>query len=89
MISHLCAATLVLYILWIAMAQIAAGQEDREKTTALKGKHEKIVVKMKHGGCSLKTNYKSWELYCTRRKCVHKTGLWQPKWHLLHISTFV
>ncbi|KAF3850974.1 hypothetical protein F7725_012746 [Dissostichus mawsoni] len=36
MISHLCAATPVLYILWIAMAQIAAGQEDREKTTALK-----------------------------------------------------
>ncbi|XP_063753469.1 cotranscriptional regulator ARB2A homolog isoform X2 [Eleginops maclovinus] len=36
MISHLCAATPALYILWIIMAQIAAGQEDREKTTALK-----------------------------------------------------
>lgn len=37
MLSHLCAATQALYILWITMAQIA-GQEDREKTTALKGK---------------------------------------------------
>ncbi|XP_037632585.1 cotranscriptional regulator FAM172A homolog isoform X2 [Sebastes umbrosus] len=35
MLSHLCAATPALYILWITMAQIA-GQEDREKTTALK-----------------------------------------------------
>uniref|UniRef100_A0A3B4V0U8 ARB2 cotranscriptional regulator A n=1 Tax=Seriola dumerili TaxID=41447 RepID=A0A3B4V0U8_SERDU len=33
--SHLCAATPTLYILWITMAQVA-GQEDREKTTALK-----------------------------------------------------
>ncbi|XP_036954649.1 cotranscriptional regulator FAM172A homolog isoform X1 [Acanthopagrus latus] len=33
--SHLCAATPVLYILWFTMAQVA-GQEDREKTTALK-----------------------------------------------------
>eukprot|EP00064_Thunnus_orientalis_P007291 superscaffoldBa00000798_g7311 len=35
MLSHLCAAIPALYILWIAMAQVA-GQEDREKTTALK-----------------------------------------------------
>uniref|UniRef100_A0A7N6ALH1 Arb2 domain-containing protein n=1 Tax=Anabas testudineus TaxID=64144 RepID=A0A7N6ALH1_ANATE len=35
MLSHLCAATQTLYILWIAMAQVA-GHEDREKTTALK-----------------------------------------------------
>ena len=35
--SHLCAATPVLYVLWFTMAQVA-GQEDREKTTALKGK---------------------------------------------------
>ncbi|KAG7243936.1 hypothetical protein INR49_006094, partial [Caranx melampygus] len=35
MLSHLCAATPTLYILWITMAQVA-GQEDREKTTALK-----------------------------------------------------
>lgn len=37
MLSYLCAATPALYILWIAMAAQAAGQEDREKTTALKG----------------------------------------------------
>lgn len=42
MLSHLCAATPALYILWITMAQIA-GQEDREKTTALKGKYEMIL----------------------------------------------
>lgn len=36
MLSHLCAATQALSILWIAMAQVA-GHEDREKTTALKG----------------------------------------------------
>uniref|UniRef100_A0A8C3AUX9 ARB2 cotranscriptional regulator A n=1 Tax=Cyclopterus lumpus TaxID=8103 RepID=A0A8C3AUX9_CYCLU len=35
MFSHLCAAIPELCILWITMAQIA-GQEDREKTTALK-----------------------------------------------------
>uniref|UniRef100_A0AAQ6ABR7 Arb2 domain-containing protein n=2 Tax=Amphiprion TaxID=80969 RepID=A0AAQ6ABR7_AMPOC len=35
MLSHLSAAIPPLYILWIAMAQVA-GQEDREKTTALK-----------------------------------------------------
>uniref|UniRef100_A0A671Y8M4 ARB2 cotranscriptional regulator A n=1 Tax=Sparus aurata TaxID=8175 RepID=A0A671Y8M4_SPAAU len=35
MLSHLCAATPALYILWFTMAQVA-GQEDREKTTALK-----------------------------------------------------
>ena len=34
---HLCShLTPAVYILWIAMAQVA-GQEDREKTTALKG----------------------------------------------------
>ncbi|XP_014885536.1 cotranscriptional regulator ARB2A homolog [Poecilia latipinna] len=33
--SHLFSATSALYILWITMAQVA-GQEDREKTTALK-----------------------------------------------------
>lgn len=38
MLSHLCAAlTPALYTLWITMAYVA-GQEDREKTTALKGK---------------------------------------------------
>ncbi len=36
MLSHFRAATPALCILWIAMAQIA-GQEDRERTTALKG----------------------------------------------------
>lgn len=36
MLSHLCAATPSFYILWITMAQIA-GQDEREKTTALKG----------------------------------------------------
>lgn len=36
MLSHLRAAASALYILWITMAQVA-GQEDREKTTALKG----------------------------------------------------
>uniref|UniRef100_A0A3Q4M393 ARB2 cotranscriptional regulator A n=1 Tax=Neolamprologus brichardi TaxID=32507 RepID=A0A3Q4M393_NEOBR len=35
MLSHFCAATPALFILWIIMAQVA-GQEDREKTTALK-----------------------------------------------------
>uniref|UniRef100_A0A3B5MDE7 ARB2 cotranscriptional regulator A n=1 Tax=Xiphophorus couchianus TaxID=32473 RepID=A0A3B5MDE7_9TELE len=35
MSSHLISATSALYILWITMAQVA-GQEDREKTTALK-----------------------------------------------------
>ncbi|XP_051806382.1 cotranscriptional regulator FAM172A homolog isoform X2 [Acanthochromis polyacanthus] len=35
MLSHLSAAIPPLYILWIAMAQVG-GQEDREKTTALK-----------------------------------------------------
>ncbi|XP_053276323.1 cotranscriptional regulator FAM172A homolog [Pleuronectes platessa] len=35
MLSHLGAATLALHLLWTAMAQVA-GQEDREKTTALK-----------------------------------------------------
>ncbi|XP_008417145.1 cotranscriptional regulator ARB2A homolog [Poecilia reticulata] len=35
MLSHLFSATSVLYLLWIIMAQVA-GQEDREKTTALK-----------------------------------------------------
>ncbi|XP_040011442.1 cotranscriptional regulator FAM172A homolog isoform X5 [Xiphias gladius] len=36
MLSHLCShLTTALYILWITMAQVA-GQEDREKTTALK-----------------------------------------------------
>lgn len=44
MLSQLRAATPALYILWIAMAQIA-GQEDREKTTALKGKREIIFRK--------------------------------------------
>uniref|UniRef100_A0A1A8RTI1 Family with sequence similarity 172, member A n=1 Tax=Nothobranchius rachovii TaxID=451742 RepID=A0A1A8RTI1_9TELE len=35
MLSHLCAATSALYILWITMAHVA-GQDDRERTTALK-----------------------------------------------------
>ncbi|XP_013867971.1 cotranscriptional regulator ARB2A homolog isoform X3 [Austrofundulus limnaeus] len=35
MLPHLGAATSALYILWISMAQVA-GQDDREKTTALK-----------------------------------------------------
>uniref|UniRef100_A0A8D3A824 ARB2 cotranscriptional regulator A n=1 Tax=Scophthalmus maximus TaxID=52904 RepID=A0A8D3A824_SCOMX len=41
MLSHPRAVTLALHILWIAMAQ-AAGQEDREKTTALKDLLSKI-----------------------------------------------
>uniref|UniRef100_A0A8C5I8U2 Arb2 domain-containing protein n=1 Tax=Gouania willdenowi TaxID=441366 RepID=A0A8C5I8U2_GOUWI len=41
MISCLCAATPALYILWIIMAQVA-GQEDKEKTTALKDLLSKI-----------------------------------------------
>uniref|UniRef100_A0A669BDW0 ARB2 cotranscriptional regulator A n=1 Tax=Oreochromis niloticus TaxID=8128 RepID=A0A669BDW0_ORENI len=35
MLFHFCAATPPLFVLWIIMAQVA-GQEDREKTTALK-----------------------------------------------------
>ncbi|XP_056144875.1 LOW QUALITY PROTEIN: cotranscriptional regulator FAM172A homolog [Lampris incognitus] len=35
MLAHLCAVTQGLYILWLIMAQVA-GQEEREKTTALK-----------------------------------------------------
>ncbi|XP_061584951.1 cotranscriptional regulator FAM172A homolog [Cololabis saira] len=35
MLCHLCATTPALYILWMIMAQVS-GQEDREKTTALK-----------------------------------------------------
>lgn len=43
--SHHCASfTPAFYIFWIIMAQIA-GQEDREKTTALKGKLKKLKVK--------------------------------------------
>lgn len=56
MLSHLCAATPALYILWITMAQIA-GQEDREKTTALKGKmilYIKVIV-IKKWSRALKT----------------------------------
>uniref|UniRef100_A0A3P9INH2 Family with sequence similarity 172 member A n=1 Tax=Oryzias latipes TaxID=8090 RepID=A0A3P9INH2_ORYLA len=35
MLCHLCASTIILCILWITMAQVS-GQEDKEKTTALK-----------------------------------------------------
>uniref|UniRef100_H2M303 ARB2 cotranscriptional regulator A n=2 Tax=Oryzias TaxID=8089 RepID=H2M303_ORYLA len=35
MLCHLCASTITLCILWITMAQVS-GQEDKEKTTALK-----------------------------------------------------
>uniref|UniRef100_A0A3B3D680 ARB2 cotranscriptional regulator A n=1 Tax=Oryzias melastigma TaxID=30732 RepID=A0A3B3D680_ORYME len=35
MLCHLCASTITLYILWTTMAQVS-GQEDKEKTTALK-----------------------------------------------------
>lgn len=37
MLAHLCTTSLTLYILWITMAQVD-GQDDKEKTTALKGK---------------------------------------------------
>lgn len=43
MLSHFCAATPALFILWIIMAQVA-GQEDREKTTALKGELLLIMI---------------------------------------------
>lgn len=53
MLSHLSAATPALCILWITMAQVA-GQEDREKTTALKGKYEMtlVLLKQRRRGCN-------------------------------------
>ena len=45
MLSHLRAAIPTIFIVWIAMAQVA-GQEDKEKTTALKGEyHDNIKVR--------------------------------------------
>lgn len=38
MLSNLCAALPALYTLFITMAQVA-GQEEREKSTALKGEY--------------------------------------------------
>lgn len=38
MLSHLRTAISTLFVVWIAMAHVA-GQEDREKTTALKGEY--------------------------------------------------
>lgn len=47
MLFHFCAATPPLFVLWIIMAQVA-GQEDREKTTALKGELLFITITLIH-----------------------------------------
>lgn len=46
MLSYLCAVTPAVYLLCIIMAQVA-GQEDREKSTALKGKRTQGCNKVK------------------------------------------